>query len=138
GGWSAGPCARTSGPSWSSTPCAWRCGVGGLAPGWCITPTRAASTPASRWGGRSAEPASPSRWAQWATPMTNALAESFISTLKTELRDRRSWPTRQEARTAIYDYIEGFYNPRRRHSALGYLSPAEFERRHCPEAVSAA
>lgn len=60
----------------------------------------------------------------------NALAESFMSTLKTELIDRRSWPTRQEARTAIYDYIEGWYNQRRRHSTLGYLSPAEFEAQH--------
>lgn len=53
----------------------------------------------------------------------NALAESFMATLKTELIERRSWPTRQAARTAIYNYIEGWYNPRRRHSALGYLSP---------------
>ncbi len=50
-----------------------------------------------------------------------------MSTLKTELIDGRSWQTRQQARTAIYDYIEGWYNPRRRHSALGYLSPAQFE-----------
>jgi putative transposase len=57
----------------------------------------------------------------------NALAESFVATLKTELLYRRSWPTRQVARTAIFEYIEGFYNTRRRHSALGYLSPAEFE-----------
>jgi len=57
----------------------------------------------------------------------NALAESFIATLKTELLYRNTWPTRQVARTAIFEYIEGFYNPRRRHSALGYLSPAEFE-----------
>jgi putative transposase len=57
----------------------------------------------------------------------NALAESFIATLKTELLYRNTWPTRQAARTAIFEYIEGFYNPRRRHSALGYLSPAEFE-----------
>ena len=68
----------------------------------------------------------------------NALAESFMSTLKTELIDRRSWPTRQQARTAIYDYIEGWYNPRRRHSALGYLSPAEFEAQHRRGAESAA
>ena len=60
----------------------------------------------------------------------NALVESFMSTLKTELIERRSWPTRQQARTAIYDYIEGWYNPRRRHSALGYLSPAQFEAQH--------
>ena len=57
----------------------------------------------------------------------NALAESFVATLKTELLYRSSWPTRLVARTAIFEYIEGFYNTRRRHSALGYLSPAEFE-----------
>ena len=57
----------------------------------------------------------------------NALAESFVATLKTELLYRVSWPTRQAVRTAIFEYIEGFYNTRRRHSALGYLSPAEFE-----------
>ena len=68
----------------------------------------------------------------------NALAESFMATLKTELVDRRSWPTRQQTRTAIYDYIEGWYNPRRRHSALGYLSPAQFEAQHHQGAESAA
>jgi len=57
----------------------------------------------------------------------NALAESFVATLKTELLYRASWPTRQTVRTAIFEYIEGFYNTRRRHSALGHLSPAEFE-----------
>jgi putative transposase len=57
----------------------------------------------------------------------NALAESFVATLKTELLYRNAWPTRRAARTAIFEYIEGFYNTRRRHSALGYLSPAEFE-----------
>ena len=57
----------------------------------------------------------------------NALAESFIATLKKELLYRASWPTRQTARTAIFEYVEGFYNTRRRHSALGHLSPAEYE-----------
>jgi putative transposase len=58
----------------------------------------------------------------------NALAESFLATLKTELLYRNTWPTSRAARTAIFEYIEGFYNlRRRRHSALGYLSPAEFE-----------
>ena len=57
----------------------------------------------------------------------NALAESFLATLKTELLYRNTWPTRRASRTAIFEYIEGFYNTRRRHSALGYLSPAEFE-----------
>jgi len=57
----------------------------------------------------------------------NALAESFIATLKCELLYRSSWPTRQTARLAIFEYIEGFYNTRRRHSALGHLSPTEHE-----------
>ena len=57
----------------------------------------------------------------------NSMAESFISTLKRELIHRHSWPSRQTARTAIFEYIEGFYNTRRRHSALGHLSPSEYE-----------
>jgi transposase InsO family protein len=57
----------------------------------------------------------------------NALAESFVATLKTELLYRSSWPTSQAARTAIFEYIEGYYNTKRRHSALGYRSPEEFE-----------
>jgi len=57
----------------------------------------------------------------------NSMAESFVSTLKRELVHRHSWPTRQSARVAIFEYIEAFYNTRRRHSALGHLSPAEYE-----------
>jgi putative transposase len=57
----------------------------------------------------------------------NSMAESFVSTLKRELIHRRSWPSRQMVRTAIFEYIEAFYNTRRRHSALGHLSPAEYE-----------
>lgn len=57
----------------------------------------------------------------------NSVAESFVSTLKRELIHRHSWPTRQIARSAIFEYIEGFYNTRRRHSALGHLSPSEYE-----------
>jgi transposase InsO family protein len=57
----------------------------------------------------------------------NALAESFFATIKGELLDRRSWQSHTAARTAIFDYIEGWYNTRRRHSALGYLSPAAYE-----------
>ena len=60
----------------------------------------------------------------------NAMAESFFATLECELLARHRFKTQAEARTAIFQFIEGFYNPRRRHSALGYLSPAEFERRH--------
>ena len=59
----------------------------------------------------------------------NALAESFFATLECELLDRTMFLDRTAARMAVFDFIEGFYNPRRRHSALEYLSPAEFERR---------
>ena len=60
----------------------------------------------------------------------NAMAESFFATLECELVDRSRWRTHAEARLAVFDFVEGFYNPRRRHSALGYVSPAEFERRY--------
>lgn len=58
----------------------------------------------------------------------NALAESFFATLETELLTRQSFPHRGGARLAIFDYLEGIYNPRRRHSALGQVAPAEFEK----------
>lgn len=57
----------------------------------------------------------------------NAVAESFFATLKTELIHRRPWPTHKAATSAIFDYIEGWYNTRRRHSTLGYLSPNTYE-----------
>ena len=60
----------------------------------------------------------------------NAVCEAFHASIKKERIYRRSWPTRAEARTAVFEYIEGWYNPRRRHSTLGYLSPAEYERNH--------
>jgi putative transposase len=60
----------------------------------------------------------------------NAMAESFFASLETELLDRTSFRTRADARLAVFDYIEAFYNRERRHSALGYLSPTEFERRY--------
>ena len=59
----------------------------------------------------------------------NAMAESFFATLETELLDRRHFQTRSEARLAIFEFIEGWYNPHRRHSALDYLSPINYERR---------
>jgi transposase InsO family protein len=57
----------------------------------------------------------------------NAVAESFFATIKTELLDRQPWPTKALAHKAIFEYIEGWYNTRRRHSSLGYLSPADYE-----------
>jgi transposase InsO family protein len=60
----------------------------------------------------------------------NAVAESFFATLKLELVYQTRWDTRAEARSAVFEYIELFYNRQRRHSALGYLCPSEFEQRH--------
>ena len=57
----------------------------------------------------------------------NAVAESFFSTLEFELLSRSDWHTREDARLALFRYIEGWYNPRRRHSTLGYVSPAAYE-----------
>jgi putative transposase len=59
----------------------------------------------------------------------NAVAESFFATLKKELVHRRSWPTRHELSSEVFEYIEAFFNRRRRHSTLGYLSPADYENR---------
>ena len=63
----------------------------------------------------------------------NAMAESFFATLECELIDRKSWQTKTEARLALFSYIEGWYNPRRRHSGIGQMSPAKFEAAHAPE-----
>lgn len=60
----------------------------------------------------------------------NALCESFFATLECELLDRASFRTPADARRAVFDFIEGWYNPQRRHSALQYESPLTFERRH--------
>ncbi len=68
----------------------------------------------------------------------NAVVESFFGTLKTELIHRQPWATRKSAREAIADYIELFYNTRRRHSHLGYLSPACYERTLIGDAAVAA
>jgi putative transposase len=57
----------------------------------------------------------------------NAVLESFHASLKKDLIHRRSWPTKAEARTAMFDYVETFYNRQRRHSTLGMLSPVDFE-----------
>jgi len=59
--------------------------------------------------------------------LDNAVAESFFGTLKTELVDDADYKTKDEARASLFHYIEAFYNRRRRHSYLGYVSPIEFE-----------
>jgi putative transposase len=68
----------------------------------------------------------------------NAVSESFFATIKKELIHRRPWPTRAAAHAAIFDYIEGWYNTRRRHSSLGNLSPAQYETQRPQAAIPAA
>jgi putative transposase len=60
----------------------------------------------------------------------NAMAESFFATLETELIDRSDWARPAEAKAAVFEYIEIFYNRIRRHSSLGNLSPEQFEERY--------
>jgi len=67
----------------------------------------------------------------------NAVAESFFSSLKMELVHDADFATREQARAALFDYIEVFYNRRRRHSSLGYLSPVEYERAVLPATLAA-
>jgi putative transposase len=64
----------------------------------------------------------------------NAMCESFFATLECELLSRRCFKTQVEARIAVFDFIEGWYNPHRRHSALDYLSPINYERSYSAEA----
>ena len=72
-----------------------------------------------------------------ASSVDNALIESFWSTMQRELLDRSTWASRAELSSAMFEWIEGFYNPTRRHTALGNLSPVEFERLHIPAAKAA-
>lgn len=69
--------------------------------------------------------------------LDNAMAESFFATLQLELLDRRRWTTRRELAKAIFEYIEVFYNPERRHSSIQDLSPIDYENRHTAEAAVA-
>jgi putative transposase len=66
----------------------------------------------------------------------NAVAESFFASLECEVLDRNHFRTREEARTAVFSWIEGWYNPHRRHSSLGYLSPKQFEHEFAAELKS--
>jgi transposase InsO family protein len=67
----------------------------------------------------------------------NAVAESFFATLKTELVHEADWGTRAAARSAIFEYLEVFYNRRRRHSSIDYVSPEEFELRYEAQEMAA-
>jgi len=66
----------------------------------------------------------------------NAMAESFFATLECELLEKHPFKTHAQARMMIFEYLEGFYNPYRLHSSLGYVSPVNFERRYSTQPSS--
>jgi putative transposase len=70
--------------------------------------------------------------------LDNAISESFVASLKSELVSRVRFPSRQAAKTAIFEYLEAFYNTRRLHSSLGYKSPVDFEEGRMRETSTAA
>jgi len=69
--------------------------------------------------------------------LDNAMMESFWSSMQIELLNRKKWRTRIELANAIFEYIEVFYNRRRRHSALSYATPHEYDLAHTPQLISA-
>jgi len=82
---------------------------------------------AAAYQARLAEPAVTVSMSRAGECLDNAMAERFFATLKTELVDARGWPTRTAARTAIFAWIEVFYNRQRHHSVLTYRPPVTFE-----------
>ena len=70
--------------------------------------------------------------------LDNAISESFVATLKVELIHSCRFPSRAAARSAVFEYLEGFYNRRRLHSSIGYVSPERFEELGTEEVVAVA
>ena len=93
------------------------------------TPTKGASYTSVAFGLRCREVGIKPSMGSVGDAYDNAMCESFFATLECELIDRRRFQSQAEARMAVFDFIEGFYNPRRRHSALDYASPVEYERK---------
>ncbi|CAM5787459.1 integrase core domain-containing protein [Cellulomonas persica] len=72
-----------------------------------------------------------------ASSVDNTMIESFWSTMQRELLDQQHWTSKAELATAIFEWIEAWYNPRRRHTSLGNLSPTEFENLHTAATAAA-
>ena len=100
------------------------------APAWSTIPTRARQYTSLIFGQHCRDVGIDRSMGASGCALDNAVSEAFFASLKKEkLTRRRSWPTRQAARNAVFAWIEGWYNRRRLHSTLGYLSPADFENR---------
>jgi putative transposase len=94
-----------------------------------ITPTKAAQGTSEQFRALMADNGVTCSMSRSGNVWDNAAMESFFSTLKTERTERKVYRSRNQARADIFDFIERFYNPKRRHSTIGYLSPMEFESR---------
>jgi putative transposase len=97
------------------------------------------NTPAGRSDGGCAPPACSAQWARSATDTyDNAMAESFFSVLQRELLDEQRWTSRHQLTLAVFEWIEAWYNPHRRHTSIGSLSPIAFEAARAAERLEEA
>ncbi|MEI2809556.1 MAG: IS3 family transposase [Nocardioides sp.] len=126
----AGRSLITCAPTWSWTPWRWPAGGAAHEPGTIVHSDRGSQYTSWVFGHRLRAAGLLGSMGRVASSVDNGMIESFWSTMQRELLDRRTWTTRDDLATAIFEWIEAFYNPVRRHSALGYLSPAEYETRY--------
>src|SRR6266481_813875 len=125
-GWWAGLWPITSGRSWSATP--WGMAIEHRRPGALIFHSdRGCQYTSGEFASLCEDQAVTQSMSRPGQCWDNAVAESFFAALKNESIYRNVWATRAEARRATFEYIEVFYNRRRRHSSLSYLSPASYE-----------
>lgn len=112
--------------------------VVGLVRGWCTTPIAGSQYTAVTFGKRCRDAGITLSMGSKGDCYDNSVIESFWASLKKELglTTGRTFATRAEARAAIFEYIETFYNPRRRHSTLGYRSPVQHEQHHAARALT--
>jgi transposase InsO family protein len=123
----AGRWPTTCAPSSSSTRSRWPFTAAAPTPASFITPIRAAQYVSLGFGQAARDAGIAISMGSRGDAYDNAVAESFFATLKKELVHRRSWQTKRELGSAVFEYIEAFYNRERRHSTLGMLSPAQYE-----------
>jgi putative transposase len=120
--------SRTA-PNWSSTRCRWLVGGAATQPAPWVHSDSGPQYTSWLFGHRLREAGLLGYMGKAACAYDSSVIESFFGSLQIELLDRRHWSTRVELANAIFEWIEAFYNPTRRHSALGYLSPIDYENR---------
>jgi len=134
---SGGPSRTTCAQSSWSTRCKWPPGGGGPRPGPSRPPVETGQYTSWVFGYRLREAGLLGSMGRVASSVDNSMIESFWSTMQRELLDTRRWTSKDQLASAIFEWIEAWYNPRRRHTSIGMLSPVEFEALHT-HAASAA